>query len=271
MPSQRKFTAQRGFLTFAQNSETVDYLELSRQQAASIRMYMKDWPIALVVDESTAAHLTDRDRKLFDHIITLRQNLGVFANEAQAFALTPYKETIKLESDLVLTRNISHWMPGFRHHDILMPNKIVNFRNEVVVDQTYRDFFRQNNLPNVYTGIYYFRYSATASEFFNLVCSIFRNWDTFKNHWRHSPDQASTDVVFAIAALLFGPERCTNPALSYPTMVHMKGAINGLAADADWTQHLYSQLSQTDLIVGFHKQFYPFHFYQKHWRQNYGQ
>jgi hypothetical protein len=98
------------------------------------------------------------------------------------------------------------------------------------------------------------------------VVDLFLNWQQHKNCWRSSPDDASTDVVFAIAARLFGEEHCTNPSLSYPTMVHMKGAINDMVPDADWTEHLYSQLGDKSLTAGFYRQIYPFHYYQKHWR-----
>ena len=268
LPSQREFIAQTGFLTFAHNTSTTDYFELATMQAASIKHYMPSMPVAVVVDSATAASI--KSHKHFDQVIVLERDLrndhGIFANEMQAFALTPFKETIKLESDLVLTRDIRHWIPGFRHHDILLPNKIVNFRNEVVVDNTYRNFFRINNLPNVYTGIYYFRFSTAAANFFKTVVDLFLNWQQHKNCWRSSPDDASTDVVFAIAARLFGEEHCTNPSLSYPTMVHMKGAINDMVPDADWTEHLYSQLGDKSLTAGFYRQIYPFHYYQKHWR-----
>ena len=148
--------------------------------------------------------------------------------------------------------------------------RIVNFRNETIIDNVYRNFFKINKLPNIYTGIYYFRYSQAASNFFKLVNELFVNWSTHKNYWKNSPDNASTDVVFGISAFLFGIENCTNPALSYPTMVHMKGAINGLSADADWSQHLYSQLDTSkNLTVGFHRQIYPFHYYVKNWRTGY--
>lgn len=268
MPSQREFLAQTGFLTFAHNSKDVNYFELAEMQAASIKRYMPAVPVAVVADAETLS--SAKTSKYFDKVICLeidqRQDHGIFANEMQAFNLTPFKETIKLESDLVLTRNILHWIYGFRHHNILFPNKIVNFRNETVIDTTYRNFFRLNNLPNIYTGIYYFRFCAEASNFFKIVTNLFLNWNKHKNCWRSSPDLASTDVVFAIAARLYGEEQCTNPALSYPTMVHMKGALNDMPADSDWTDHLYYQLSENNLNVGFYKQVYPFHYYKKSWR-----
>lgn len=273
MTSQREFIGQVGYLTLASNTNETDYFRLAYMQAQSIKKYMPTALTAVIVDEGTSRSLGSNDKTYFDKVITVedtRSEFGPFANEIQAFHVSPFKETIKMESDLVLTRSISHWIYGLRSRDLLFPTNITNFRNQTVTDVTYRNFFKINHLPNVYTGIYYFRYCQQAAEFFKLATDIFQCWNEYKVCWKMSPDQSSTDVVFAIAALLFGAERCTNPALSYPTMVHMKGAINGLPPAADWTEHLYGQLDQHDnLIVGLTKQIYPFHYYQKHWRINY--
>lgn len=274
MPSRREFKAQYGYLTIANNSTDVDYFKLAHLQAQSIKKYMPQAQTAVIVNEETHSAITEQNRKIFDHIIIAPEDLtpkfGRFGNEALAYRLTPFKETIKLESDLVMTRAIDHWKYGLRSRDILFPIFVTNFKNQAVLDEYYRKFFRINSLPNVYNGIYYFRYSETASRFFDLVYQIFESWNEYKMCWKMSPDEASTDVVFAIAVFLLGEDVCTNPALSYPIMTHMKGGINGLHPNADWTNHLYSQLDQDfNLIVGLTKQWYPFHYYVKHWTADY--
>ena len=273
MTSPREFIGQVGYLTLANNTTDTDYFRLAYLQTQSIKKYMPTALSAVIVDTDTHRSLSQSDKDGFDKVIVTEDNrvqMGPFANETQVFNLTPFKETIKLEADLVLTRSIEHWLPGLRSRDLLFPIDITNFRNETVIDHTYRNFFKINRLPNLYSGIYYFRYCQLSAEFFNLTASIFRLWDDYKVNWKMSPDQASTDVVFAIAAFLIGAEQCTNPALSYPTMTHMKGAINGLLPAADWTDHLYCQLDEKyNLIVGLNKQVYPFHYHQKNWRVNY--
>ena len=76
-------------------------------------------------------------------------------------------------------------------------------------------------------------------------------------------DLPSTDVIFAVAAQLLGPELCTIPALPYPSFVHMKSAINNLAEAQDWRSALLAQLDGVQLSIGFTRQQWPVHYYQK--------
>ena len=96
----REFKSQVGFLTIAQNNSTTDYLELAYRQATNIKQTQTLNQYAVIVDVATAELITDRHRKVFDHIIVLPQDHAAadewkLANEWQVFNLTPFKETIK--------------------------------------------------------------------------------------------------------------------------------------------------------------------------------
>ena len=60
-------------------------------------------------------------QKVFDDIITI-PTMEPFANECLAWELTPFKETFKLESDMLLTSNIDHWWSGARLKNICFTN-----------------------------------------------------------------------------------------------------------------------------------------------------
>ena len=100
--------AQQGFLTIAQNTD-VDYLRLAYVQAMSIKLTMPGSLYAVIVDDITLAQVTDQHRRVFDYIIPMpvdhaKNDSWKLANEWQVFNLTPFKETIKLESDIVLSQ-----------------------------------------------------------------------------------------------------------------------------------------------------------------------
>ena len=98
---------QQGFVTFAQNTDTVDYLKLAYVQAMNVKLTQKINRYAVIVDKKTAALVTDQHRQVFDYVIELTDDYltdsARFANEWQVFQLTPFKETVKLESDLLFT------------------------------------------------------------------------------------------------------------------------------------------------------------------------
>jgi hypothetical protein len=125
--------------------------------------------------------------------------------------------------------------------------------------------FDDSNLPDVYNGIMYFRFGQTSMEFFQVAELVYQHWPVFRDQVLTNcrEDVPSTDVVFAIAAQIIGPELCTIPALSYPSFAHMKGAINRLDAHTDWRTAYPYEFDGTDIFIGFTRQQWPVHYYQK--------
>ena len=165
----------KGFLTLVQDNETTDYLKLAYAQALSIKTSqttVKSY--AVVADKATIGSMTDQHREVFDHIIELPVDLAAneswkLSNEWQLFRLTPYYETLKVESDLLFTTDIHHWWPVMQKHEVLMSSKIYDYEGNVSDCRAYRQLFDDNDLPDVYTGLMYFRYSQTAAVLFGLA------------------------------------------------------------------------------------------------------
>ena len=162
---------------------------------------------------------------------------GGWTNDWQMFAISPYRETIKLEADMIAAGPIDHWWTLFELRDVVISQGARTYRDEPAESRSYRKCFDANNLPDVYNAVTYWRLSATAKEFFGLVRQIFENWAEFRKLLKFAEDSASTDVVYAIAAQIMGPDRVILPAGLGPTMVHMKRHINGLHSE-DWTREL---------------------------------
>jgi len=266
MRSPNSFKAQQGYFTFAQNTDKVNYLELAYAQAVSIKNTQSINQYAVAIDAETKKHITDKHRSVFDYVIDIRDpDAHAMSNEWQAWHLTPFKESVKLESDIVFTTNVDHWWTGMRLQEVCFTTKIRNYEGKISNDRTYRKLFDQNNLPDIYTGMYYFRFGRTSMELFQLAEAIYTNWSLFRDQLLKNcrEDQPSTDVVFAIAARLLGEESCTNPALDYPSFVHMKGAVNGLDASADWQTVFPHEVYNNTLMINFTRQTWPVHYYQK--------
>jgi hypothetical protein len=162
---------------------------------------------------------------------------GGWVNDWQMFSVSPYRQTIKLEADMIATSAIDHWWTLFGLRDVVISQGCRNYRDQPAQSRHYRKCFDANYLPDVYNAITYWRLSSTAKDFFGLVKNIFENWEEFRKLLKFAEDSASTDVVYALAAQIMGPDRVTLPAGLGPTMVHMKRHINGLHGE-DWTREL---------------------------------
>jgi hypothetical protein len=161
-----------------------------------------------------------------------------FANDWQMYMVSPYRETVKLEADCVVSGPIDHWWDLFRKRDVVISQGCRDYQDKISNNRFYRRQFDDNNLPDVYNAITYWRVSATAQEFWRLVRTLFENWDEYRALLKYADPVATTDMVYAMAAQIMGPERVTLPASIWqPRIVHMKKHIVSTVTK-DWTKEL---------------------------------
>ena len=178
------------------------------------------------------ANITILTREMLPH-----GDLGGFANDWQVFVASPYRQTIKLEADMICASPLDHWWTLFERRDVVVSQGARTFYDQPAESRYYRKIFDANQLPDVYNAITYWRLSTTAKEFFDLVRQIFEQWDSYKKILKFPDEVPTTDVVYAMAAVIMGPERVTLPAGLGPTIVHMKRYINPIQSN-DWTKEL---------------------------------
>jgi hypothetical protein len=162
---------------------------------------------------------------------------GGWANDWQMFAVSPYRQTIKLEADMIAAGPVDHWWTLFELRDVVISQGCRTWYDKPAESRFYRKIFDQNHLPDVYNAITYWRLSKTAQEFFNLIKNIFEHWNDFKKLLKFAEDMPSTDVVYAMAAQIMGPDLVTLPRDLGPSIVHMKRHVNPIQSN-DWTQEL---------------------------------
>lgn len=261
--------AQLGFLTVACNTKQTDYLQLAYLQALNIKRTQRNNKFAVVVDQQTASDITDAHRKVFDYVIVAPDhNYGPYGTEAFLFELTPFKETIKLESDLLFTRSIDHWIHAFRLRDVVLSTGCRNYQQELSDNRKYRRVFDDNSLPDVYNGLMYFRFTKTTREFFDVAKRIYDSWDKITNELKNCREStASTDVVFALAARIVGEELCTLPSADFVNFVHMKPAINGFDEGLTFDEVFVTEFDQGMIRINNVNQLHPVHYYNKNFAQ----
>jgi hypothetical protein len=189
---------------------------------------------------------------------------GGWANDWQVFELSPYRETIKLEADMWCAGPIDHWWTLFENRDVVISQGARNFYDQPAQSRFYRRVFDDNNLPDIYNAITYWRRSATAQEFFSIVRDIFQSWPDYQRLLKFPEAQPSTDVVYAMAAQIMGVERVTLPPGLGPTIVHMKQHMIGTRTP-DWTRELIWEFTRPGLRINTVAQWGLVHYHIKDW------
>ena len=261
----------QGFLTIACNNDSINYLAHACLLAESIKDTQKNNRVSLIANQRALDLMEDKHRKIFDKVIAVAfDEAGKnFTMEAKAWALTPYKQTIKIESDMLMTSSIDHWWDLLDQKDIVFTRNVFQPTGQLITNRSQRKLFDDNDLPDIYTGLYYFRYSRESQQFFTLVNSIYDNWDWFKDNLKNCRlEQPVTDEVFAIAAKIWGVEKCTLSG-SVPSFVHMKNPLIDIPNDAPWWRYMYWEKDRSNIKLAFHQQHLPIHYHDKNILERY--
>jgi len=257
-------SGQTGYLSFAQDTPSTSYLDLAYAQGLSLKATQANAPYAVAVNPGTS--IPDKYRSVFDYVVEIPQPSDIpFMDEYKAFYITPFKETFKLEADILFNSPNDHWWTGIRkHHHLLFTSRVMKYDGGEATSRSQRKLFDDNMLPNVYNGFMYFRYDVQTQEFFEKARIIFEHWPLYTTHLKGIGTEypASTDVVYALAVKLLGIEdTCMNPLLDYPTFVHMKPQMQGLSSP--WYESIHFTLDEERMTIGHHGQLYPLHYQNK--------
>ena len=258
---------QQGFVTFAINTPEVDYGRLAYLQCLNVKATQQENRYAVIADEATYNSFNNRQLNAFDYIIRLPEEFdqSPFEAEPYVFSLTPFKETIKLESDLLFTRSIDHWWTAFRLRDVCLGNGAKNVMDTSSAIRKYRQLFDANRLPDVYTGLMYFRYTKTAMQFFELARFIFKEWNFIKTYLEGVDLELNptTDVVYALTTLILGEEAVTMPSMDFINFVHMKSGFNGWSDARSWLETVMNERDGDIIRINNLNQYDPVHYHDK--------
>jgi hypothetical protein len=241
----------RGFVIMAQNTDKTDYVKCAKALELSIKRVMPDANVTIITTDMLphGDQAPDSDWKLI--------------NDWQVYEASPYDETIKLEADMFLPRSIDHWFDILSINDVTLCTKIRNYKGEISDVRVYRKFIDDNNLPDIYNAITYFKKSDTAERFYKIVRDVFENWKEYKAILKCNPtEEATTDWVYAIASHIIGIEKTTLPNFNELSMTHMKQFVSGTTTE-NWTDTLIYELLPDVLRVHTYSQEYPFHYHSK--------
>jgi len=271
----------RGYIVIAQNTKETNYLEQAYALALNLKLTQSTVSnLCVCVDAPTRKLLRQRHENVFDKIVDIPWNDDAekeidwkINNKWKYFHMTPYDETVILDTDMIFPTDVSHWWDILNQKDVWATTNVRTFRGDIAKGSYYRKTFELNNLPNIYTAFFYFKKSELAAELFTMTEIIFQHWQRmfYKYLPKGKPDWLSADVAFALAIKLLGIEsECTRENIdAVPTFVHMKSHvqnIKGATIAANWEDSIPTYYkTYNDFKIGNFQQLLPFHYVQKDW------
>jgi hypothetical protein len=258
-----------GYLIFVSTNDKIDYLNLAYALALSIKNTQKEGydKVCLMTDDVDAVKKL-KSSWVFDHVEKIEKYQGWDARSWMD-TYSPFDYTVCLDSDMLFTRDYSHWIDYFvENNELYIANTAYTYREELVDSDYYRRTFTKNKLPNLYSFYTFFKKdSAVAKEFFTLARNIIENPVEFSNLFltELKPKVVGTDEAFGLAAKLLDIGDDIAYKLEFPKVVHMKGMIQKFPWPSDvWSDHLGFYINRKGQIkIGNYQQHNIVHYVEK--------
>ena len=263
------YALSKGFLTIAQNSANTDYLRLAYAQALSIKYTQTHCKYAVMVTPHT--NVPDKYKEVFDYVIDIpwgddaKNEVWKLQNEWKTYHVTPFEQTLKLDCDMLFFDDLKPWWDVYDLYDTVPALNVQSYRGPVARSDHYRKVFTTNELPNLYSALFYYRKSEEALRFFKACEYVYKHWNEISLQYLDTNRtlKPTTDVAFALAAKLIAlPLGC-----DIGRFVHMKSEMLGVKTthlSDDWTKGIRHRFdSKMNLYVDAFKQTLPFHYQVK--------
>jgi hypothetical protein len=228
-----------GILVYAHNNNSVDYVSIA-YVASKYAQKNLNRPVSLVTDQGSVEWLYSRfpdSKNFFESIIivgydtlnnlsTKRYYDGSLSykllnfknvNRTSSFYLTPYKKTLVIDSDLLITNDLLKNVWNSNEEFMILKN-----HNDLAIN---RDNFEFKNISEYSVNFYwatafYFEKTENNRIFFELCEHIKSNYKYYCFLYRISDNIFRNDFVFSIAIhILYGFSNITFPP-SLPTKIH---------------------------------------------------
>ena len=256
----------KGYVILAQNTEEDDYVRQAYALALSIQATQQIKDVTLLTNDP----VPEEYKSVFNNIIPIpwEDTVSRFRaeNRWKIYHITPYDETIVLDSDMLMLKNIDNWWWYAQDHDLLFCSQTLNFKGDKIDNSVYRKTFTENQLPNAHFALHYFKKSETAERFYKTLEFVVNNWAWCYGKFapEYYQDWLSMDLAAAIALEITGLNACAD-ACSPMKFIHMKpGVQDWTPVPTLWTDtipHIFTR--DGEMIVGNIKQNFLFHYIEK--------
>lgn len=257
----------KGIVVLAQNNNEADYVLQASLLAMSLANTNPNTCISIVTNDKVPVEY----KKFFDKIIPIpfednsKNEDWKVSNRWKLYHASPYEKTIVMDTDMLVLQDISSWWNFLEDYELFFTSNVYTYRNELVTSDFYRKCFTSNKLPNLYSGLHYFKKSDTAKEFYKWLELVVNNWELFYGLYakENYPGRVSIDVSAAIVSkILDCNDAITNSKVKFPSFTHMKPRIQNWKLDADsWQDCVGTYINKDcEIKIGNHKQTGIFHY-----------
>ena len=208
------------------------------RQACLCAMSIKKTQTINNVSIVTSDTVPEEYKSVFDKIIEVpwhdKDSKSFYKTEHRwkVFHLTPYDETVVLDTDMIFLSDVSHWWKYFAQKSVGFISNVTDYRGNKITNDYYRKAFTANNLPNIYCAFHYFKKNNTALDYYKVLNRVCDNYKKYYEVYvpKQTPTLSSMDVNHAITVLNMQLTKYKSNLLS---IVHMKSKVQDWETTSD--------------------------------------
>lgn len=187
----------RGALLFAFNNDVVDYYDMACKTAKRIN-YFLNLPVTVITDKNT---ILQNYSYIFDKVIivdsdnsnTKGKNIWINKNRYQAFELTPYNETLLLDTDFLVNSN--QLLNVFLRCDDYAIHKKTHFVFHNLIDE----YMSATSFETLWATVFAFKKTLKTKQFFDCVKMVQNNYTHYVHLYNMMTTSFRNDYAFTIA------------------------------------------------------------------------
>jgi hypothetical protein len=210
----------RGVLIFAQNNSEIDYAKIALFAAKRVKKYL-NVPVSLVTDskdwllqsQPDAAEVfdkiitvwtdTEQTKQFYDGTMSSKTLVWKNLSRSDCYELTPYKETLVIDSDYIISSNNLANIWNNKHDFLIYSNSydLAQWRD----DSSFK-YLNQFSIPFYWATAFYFKKTPANESFFTIVKYIKENWNYYRSLYNIDSAIFRNDFAFSIALNMMGKE-----------------------------------------------------------------
>ena len=169
----------KGVVIIAHNTDSINYLSMAAYTAKRVETFLR-LPTTVITDQSS---VNNSNVSVFDNVLvtdtdtTNKRKKEVWINKGRykVFDLTPYEETIVLDSDYLI--NSPKLLELFEFSSDFMCHKETSWLMKPKDD----DMLSKKSIPTLWATVMRFHKSKRVEQIFNVMEMIQKNYDHYAN------------------------------------------------------------------------------------------
>jgi hypothetical protein len=170
----------------------------------------KDW---LLASQPTAVDVFDQiiaidsdttqTKKFYDGTLSAKTLIWKNLNRADCYELSPYDETLVIDSDYIISSNTLSAVWGSSKNFLIYNDSfdLAQWRD----DSSFR-YLNQLSIPFYWATAFYFKKTPDTNAFFDLIKSIKDNWSYYRALYNIDSTAFRNDFAFSIVLNMMGEE-----------------------------------------------------------------